>query len=49
LGLTVSCRIGAGRVLAVADAAVLEDTTGQVIPIRSVALDKLIASLESAN
>lgn len=48
-GLAVSCRIGAGRVLAVADAAVLEDTAGQAIPIRSVALDKLIASLESAN
>lgn len=46
-GLAASCRIGEGRVLAVADAALLEDGQSQTIPTRSAALETLIASLES--
>jgi hypothetical protein len=47
-GLAASCRIGEGRVLALADAALLEEGQVQAIPTRADALEALIASLESS-
>ncbi|MDG2003602.1 MAG: ABC transporter [Novosphingobium sp.] len=46
-GLAARCQIGAGRVLALADAAMLEEAAARAIPLRAAALERLIASLES--
>jgi hypothetical protein len=48
-GLAANCRIGKGRVLAVADAAVLENTQAEAVPLRSAALERLVESLESGD
>jgi hypothetical protein len=44
-GLAARCRVGEGRVLAVADAALLEDAQVQAIPDRTAVLERLLASL----
>ena len=46
-GLAARCRIGAGEVLAVADAAVLESGDPAAIPDRAAALERLISALDS--
>lgn len=48
-GLAALCRIGAGRVIAIADAAVFEDVDEASVPERREALLQLISALESAD
>ena len=47
-GLAARCRIGAGLVLAVADAAVLESGDSVSVPERAAALERLISELDSS-
>jgi hypothetical protein len=46
-GLAVRCRIGEGEVLALADAALLEDGSKESLPVRQRAFEALLISLET--
>lgn len=48
-GLGARCRIGKGRVLAIADAALLDRHDGHAVPDAAPALEALIAALDSRN
>ncbi len=45
-GLAVRCRIAEGEILALADAALLEDASGDSLSVRQVAFEALLISLE---
>ncbi|MCB2060308.1 MAG: ABC transporter [Novosphingobium sp.] len=48
-GIAARCRIGAGRVIAVADAAMLKDAPANAVATRRTALERLLRHLASEN